>query len=162
MKLVVLGLSLFGFVALAGELDDVVTRPAGVFVKVDPINKHVDVYRAGAIDPAIRSGAVTSYSAEEKERVAADEENRLARPENLIASLKSDVAELDKDGSRPACWYGGWGAGWGWSGWGGYTTSYSSYWSNPWYSPGYFGYGGYNYNYGYGWGGGYRSYGWYW
>jgi hypothetical protein len=126
---------------------------------------------ADSIDPTIRSQEVDGLSDSEKDAVVRSEVDRVSRPENLVAQLHGELDELDREGTRPACWGGGWGSGWGWSGWGGYSLSYSSYWSNPWSCPGSLYYGGYSYGYGYGYGGYggyypyysyYPSYGWYW
>jgi hypothetical protein len=171
MRLVLIGVSLLSLLApvasYGDQLDEVSQRPEGVFVSVDGAKKTVTIYKVDKMNPLLKNSA--SLTAAERVALGESEAARVARPENVVGRLTATVAELDKDGSSPACWFGGWGSGWGYGGgWGGYSLGYSSYWYNPWYYPSYvsYGYGGYRYGYGcggYGYGG-YRGYGygWYW
>lgn len=130
--------------------------PKGILVKVDPVSKKVEVFKADSLEKGI-----LDKTASADENITAL--NRVDNPQNKIAEYQLAKKELDKDSSTDAWYYRWYRPYYRWNYWGGYYRPYYYNWYRPYYYyPGYFNYGyGYRYNYSYYYPYGGYYYGWY-
>lgn len=139
---------------LETEAREAAAAPAAMLVKVNPVTRTVEVFRANVLDRKILNQ--TASSADTAAAV-----NAIENPANKIAEYRVPTNELDKETSTEAYYYRGYGYGYRWYGWGGYRPYYYNYYNPYYYGAGYFNY--YNTNYYYNYAYTYRNcyYGWY-